>query len=143
MEERVGTKSAKRYFAANADTVLALICFWLIASQINFLLLKHRNSRADLIAGCAAAACYFLYFWVFEAFTSTTPGKWWFGLIVVRRDGSRCGIWRSFLRTIPRLVETNPIAFGAILAVLSILGTSSRQRLGDILADTVVVEKQE
>jgi uncharacterized RDD family membrane protein YckC len=47
------------------------------------------------------------------------------------------------LRTLLRIVEVNPLLFGGLSAGLSIAATKRHQRLGDILAGTLVVRIKE
>lgn len=77
-----------------------------------------------------------LYGGVFEAATGTTPGKRIMGCSVVGVDGRRCGVGAALVRNLARVAEFHFMAL-ALLVVL----TPSRQRLGDVLARTVVVEK--
>jgi uncharacterized RDD family membrane protein YckC len=54
-------------------------------------------------------------------------------------DGEQCDFSAAALRTILRIIEVNPLLFGAIPAAITIISTRRRQRLGDMLAETVVV----
>lgn len=67
-----------------------------------------------------------------EAVFGTTLGKLVFALHVRRRDGRRVGVGRTIVRHV--LAPLDALAIGALLAAL----TPRRQRLGDLLADTVV-----
>ena len=79
-----------------------------------------------------------VYAAVFEALSQATPGKRLTGLSVVREDGRRCGLGAIVIRNLARVIEFHfpPAVF--LLAV-----TVNRQRLGDLLARTVVVERAE
>ena len=76
-----------------------------------------------------------LYALAFELVSGATPGKRIMGCSVVRQDGERCGAGAIFVRNAVRIIEFH---FAAV--ALLVLLTPSRQRLGDILARTVVVE---
>lgn len=82
---------------------------------------------------------YLIYFIVLEALWSRTLGKYYQGLTVRKLDGSRCGWKSALIRGGLRIIEVNPLLFGGIPAGLVIISTDRKQRLGDILAGTVVV----
>ena len=68
-----------------------------------------------------------------------TPGKRVLGLRVVLADGRPVGLRASAVRNVLRLVEGLPLSY--VPAIVSILATSSNQRLGDLAAGTVVVHE--
>jgi len=78
------------------------------------------------------------YFAIQESVFGTTLGKvvgWPIQLKVIRKDGSRLKFWQAFLRALIGLFETNII--GAII----VSTTRLHQRLGDMAAGTLVVDK--
>lgn len=81
-----------------------------------------------------------LYHLLLEGFTGYTVGKYIVRIQVVQDDGRPPGLIKSLLRTLTRLVETNPILFGAIPAGICVLVTKKKQRLGDMAANTYVVK---
>ncbi len=79
-----------------------------------------------------------LYYIVLEAIWGATLGKMLLGLRVARTDGSPIGWSASLIRNILRIVDGFLFYLvGAILVWQSPL----RQRLGDRIADTVVVQR--
>lgn len=82
---------------------------------------------------------WILYFAIQESRFGATLGKhigaWPAHLRVVRVDGSRLTFWQAFLRALIGLFETNII--GAII----VSATPLHQRLGDLAAGTIVVDK--
>jgi uncharacterized RDD family membrane protein YckC len=82
---------------------------------------------------------YLAYFVVFEALWSRTPGKFFQGLVVRKLDGSRCDWKAALIRSGLRILEVNPILLGGIPAGLAIVASERKQRIGDVLAGTVVV----
>lgn len=79
-----------------------------------------------------------LYFTYFESTTGQTLGKLLFGLKVVDlRTGRPPDAARAFVRTLLRVVDWLPAFYllGFFVAAL----TSQRQRLGDMLAETIVL----
>jgi uncharacterized RDD family membrane protein YckC len=76
-----------------------------------------------------------LYFTLLEGLTGGTLGKWLSSLRVVRLDGTPIGFGRAAIRGLFWPLEANLI--GAIF----IWATSRNQRLGDLLAGTLVVNR--
>lgn len=82
---------------------------------------------------------YLAYFIVLEALWSRTLGKFVQGLVVRKLDGSRCDWGAALIRGILRIVEVNPLLLGGLPAGIVIIASKRKQRLGDLLAGTVVV----
>jgi uncharacterized RDD family membrane protein YckC len=70
----------------------------------------------------------------------TTIGKSLFALKVCQSSGAPCTAKQAAVRTALRFVEVNPLLLGGIPAGIAILTTKRRQRIGDLLAGTVVVK---
>lgn len=138
----VGIALSPRYWAAFFDQVLAMFGFFVLASISGESLPASRKTTTDVVTGVLMFGLYFGYFFVWEALFSATPGKMWYGLSVRHLDGSKCSVTAAFLRTITRLVEVNPIMLGCLPAVISIHYTKRKQRIGDLLAGTVVVDRR-
>jgi len=83
---------------------------------------------------------WFLYFVVLETVNQATPGHDICKLIVVRSDGQKITLYDSFKR---RVVDMIDIGIYGIPALICINKTPKHQRLGDLLADTVVVKKSD
>lgn len=66
-----------------------------------------------------------------------SPGKAWLGLRVVAADGHRASHGQIALRNVLRLVDFLPAGYGVGLMV--VVGTRTAQRLGDLVANTVVI----
>ncbi|HEX2155127.1 MAG TPA: RDD family protein [Acidimicrobiia bacterium] len=78
------------------------------------------------------------YYIVFEALNGgRTPGKAAFGLRVGTVDGSALSLSAVLLRTLMRLVDFLPAAYA--VGAISIVATRRNQRLGDLVANTVVI----
>jgi uncharacterized RDD family membrane protein YckC len=79
--------------------------------------------------------CYF-YRSLSEGIWGKTIGKKICGIIVLKDDFTRCNIPKGLLRNLLRIID---LFFYYWVAVVSIVGTMKWQRLGDIVAGTVVV----
>jgi uncharacterized RDD family membrane protein YckC len=83
---------------------------------------------------------WFLYFVGTETINQATPGHDIMKLTVVKSNGSKISFGDAFKR---RIVDPIDILFYGIPALICICHTQKFQRLGDLLADTVVVKKSD
>lgn len=127
----IGNSGRPRVFAFLLDNLLATV-----AALLAVALLK---TDSPYFAGGALCLTYLGYFFLCEALWSRTPGKYLQGLAVVDRSGGRCGWRRALVRTLPRIVEANPLLFGGLPAGLAVIVSKRNQRLGDLAAGTLVV----
>ena len=102
----------------------------------------HHHASAHTGTGITLAAfgISLLYFFVAEALTGQTIGKKMVGIRVMARDGSRAGAGRVFVRTLLRVIDGLPFAYIVGLISIGASGADRRQRVGDLAAETVVVE---
>lgn len=112
----------------------------LVAIVISILAAKSVSDDQPMVQVLALVTAYFAYFLGFEGLISRTPGKLLTGIVVLQFDGSRCTWRQTLIRTVMRVLEVNPLLFGAIPAALSILMSRNHQRFGDKLAGTIVVQ---
>lgn len=80
-------------------------------------------------------AIYHGYFIYYENKYGTTPGKRIFGLRVTTTDGGRLSVGQCIIRDLARYVDCMLVIPG----VLSVSISGKRQRLGDLVAGTLVV----
>lgn len=78
----------------------------------------------------------FLYHLLFEGIFSATPGKLLVGIRVLQSEGRAASLFSIILRNLLRFVDL--LGFPIFLVAL-IEGTRNRQRLGDIVSQTIVV----
>lgn len=78
----------------------------------------------------------FLYHSLLEGLWGKTMGKKLCGIVVLKDDFTKCTLGRGFLRNLMRIVDS---FFYYLVAAVSIAGTMKWQRLGDLVAGTVVV----
>jgi uncharacterized RDD family membrane protein YckC len=124
---------------AGRPRILAFIVDNLLATIVAFVVVALLQSDYPLLRGIVLCSTYLIYYLLFEAFWSRTPGKFFMGLKVRRLDGGRCNLRDSAVRTLLRIVEANPLLLGGIPAGIAILSSARNQRLGDMLARTLVV----
>jgi uncharacterized RDD family membrane protein YckC len=82
------------------------------------------------------AVALFVYRWLFSAIVGTTLGKLFVGLVITRTKGGRAGLGRTFVREL--FLPIDLVVIGFLLAAV----LPKRQRLGDLVAGTVVVNSK-
>lgn len=92
---------------------------------------------ASYVAPLFLPLVQFFYTAVMEARGGQTYGKRGSGIVVVTTDGNSIGAKEAIIRAISWFFEG---FFFGIPALVAILATEDSQRIGDILAGTVVVE---
>jgi uncharacterized RDD family membrane protein YckC len=81
----------------------------------------------------------FLYHSLLEGLYGQTLGKKLCGIRVLKADFSRCGLTAGFLRNLLRIADA---FFYHIVALISLAATFKWQRIGDLVAETVVVKEK-
>ena len=83
---------------------------------------------------------YFAFFeWIWSG---QTPGKRWLKLRVIREDGRPITFWEASVRNLLRSLDMMPAPFYSI-GLISVFATNRDQRVGDMVAGTVVVRERE
>ncbi len=95
-----------------------------------------------LSAGIVAAAVitlivWFLYYTLLEGRYGQTLGKWFVKIKVVKEDGAPISYGDAAVRTILRIIDG---LFDYLVGAILIWTSDKKQRLGDRLAHTVVVQ---
>ncbi len=83
------------------------------------------------------------YYLLLEGLTGFTVGKLLSGIRVVNSRGDKPSFLQGIVRTVLRLLEVNPLIFGGLPAGIVAAMSSKGQRLGDMLAGTYVVCKED
>ncbi len=94
-------------------------------------------NRAIISEVLGATTVYFVYFTVLEGRYGQTLGKFVSEIKVVREDGTQVGYRAAALRTILRVIDFLPLLYA--MGALLIESSDKRQRLGDIVAHTIVI----
>jgi len=83
---------------------------------------------------------YFAFFeWLWRG---QTPGKRWLKLRVIREDGRPISFFEAVVRNLLREFDIMPFPFYSI-GLISVFATDRDQRVGDLVAGTVVVRERE
>ena len=86
------------------------------------------------------------YFALFEwAWSGQTPGKRWLRLRVIREDGRPVTFWEAAARNLLRIFDMMPVIGVPFYSVglVSVFISRRDQRVGDMVAGTVVVRERE
>lgn len=79
---------------------------------------------------------FFLYHWLLEGFFGATPGKKIMGIAVRQVNGEPCGFSKSLIRNLLRFIDA---IFLYLVGFIVAVSSKTKQRLGDRVAQTVVV----
>ncbi|MHB0961523.1 MAG: RDD family protein [Pirellulaceae bacterium] len=120
-----------RHLAAIFDNLIAMVLGVLAAKSV--------AEDLPALQLLALVAAYLAYYLLLEGLTSRTPGKLITGLAVTQFNGARCTWRQSLIRTGFRILEVNPILLGFMPAAVSIVFSRYHQRIGDKVAETIVV----
>ena len=130
----IGDASKARLMALFIDHIVALGLMMLAVASV--------PESLPLVKALFFVSIYLAYFVVLEAVWSRTIGKFVQGLVVRKLDGSRCDWSAALIRGVLRIIEVNPLLLGGLPAGLVIIGSERKQRIGDLLAGTVVVSNK-
>ncbi|WP_276302431.1 RDD family protein [Halorussus lipolyticus] len=120
-----------------AGVVVATFVGGVVLGAVAALALGESALSSGLLVGFAVSPV--LYFVVWETLLGRTPGKWLLGLVVVAEDGSVPSRRALLVRNLLRPLDFVPFY---ALGLVSVLATDRAQRVGDLLADTVVVRTE-
>jgi uncharacterized RDD family membrane protein YckC len=140
-----------RFLACAIDHVIQALALALIAvtSLIlsNFSSIERALSSAPKWVHAVMILLLFLIFSSYFAFfewiwSGQTPGKRWLKLRVIREDGRPITFWEAAVRNLLRTFDMLPYPFYSI-GLISVFATARDQRVGDMVAGTVVVRERE
>ncbi len=131
----VGGVSKDRFIAAFVDNLLGF-------GQMVIIVALLVPENLSVVRGVTIIAGYLGYLFILEGLWGRTLGKYLQGLFVRKLDGERAGWREAGIRTLLRIVEVNPVLFGAFPAGVAVMATQRKQRLGDLLAGTIVLSNK-
>ena|ERR1019366_6444626 len=117
---------------------LALLIDGIILGVVDGIIYALLHSASPGAAGTIGGLIAIAYTFGLEATQGATLGKRLLGLRVVKMDGSPIGWSESIIRNLLRIVDG---LFGYLVGAILIWTSPQRQRLGDRLANTVVVRR--
>lgn len=140
-----------RFLACAIDHGLQVLAILLMV--IGFTLIANYSSLGEQVTSAPKWVQAILIVIVFLIFSSyfaffewlwngQTPGKRWLKLRVIREDGRPVTFWEAAVRNLLRTLDMMPAPFYSI-GLISVFVSSSDQRVGDMVAGTVVVRERE
>jgi uncharacterized RDD family membrane protein YckC len=127
-----------RFLALVLDFILSTGLIALLAAVLQLVLPRGLGAAAVTTLGFALTWGYHVYFETRRQ--GRTPGKRAAGLRVVDGRGLPITVEQSLLRNVVRALDFLPVFYGA--GGLCALLDRDRRRLGDVLADTLVVRER-
>lgn len=122
-------------------------CAWAIDAAIKAVIYVLLSMVTVFLGGVGMALMligFFLLEWfypvVFEIYSGATPGKKAMGLVVVHDNGTPVSLSASLIRNLLRVADFLPLLYG--VGLLSMLANRNFQRLGDMVAGTLVVYRE-
>src|SRR5438270_6227608 len=136
-----------RFLACAFDHALQMLMIGLLyivlinaANGLNF---SDMSKWAIVLLIIAVFIIWTSYFVLFEwMWNGQTPGKRWLKLRVIREDGRPVTFWEAAVRNLLRTADMMPAPFYSI-GLISVFVSLSDQRIGDMVAGTVVVRERE
>jgi uncharacterized RDD family membrane protein YckC len=130
---------ASRFAAELVDLIIQIVLFVVIVSVAAAV--GHNSGWVLATSFILIFLLFFGYNVAFEVLNSgRTPGKMMNGLRVVRVSGHPVGFITSSIRNVIRLIDFLPSAY--LLGAILIMSTSKNQRLGDVIAGTLVIRQR-
>ncbi|MBW7476088.1 RDD family protein [Paenibacillus oenotherae] len=123
----------KRAAAAIVDNVLLILLFIGALTIGGF---DEESPRMFIMIGIWFLGAV-MYYLLLEGLTGYTAGKFALRIQVVRKDGRPPGILKEFIRYLLQLIEAG------LIAGLVVLLSEKRQRIGDMAANTFVVNTKD
>jgi uncharacterized RDD family membrane protein YckC len=133
---RAGTQRdvvGKRVVAFLVDAITIAVAILVLSTVAGFVS-DVLGVLVSLVLSLAAIA-YFIYM---EGTYGQTLGKRLVGIVVVKADGSAVDMRSAAIRNVARIVDAFPTLYIVGFAAMYLVG-EDRQRVGDLVADTMVV----
>ncbi|WP_336337507.1 RDD family protein [Haloarcula brevis] len=114
--------------------IIDIVLIGVVSSAITGVLGQVRLAVLGSLFGLLIGFGYYIYL---EGTYGQTIGKMALGIVVVTEDGDPIEYGPAAIRTLLRIVDVLPAFY--LIGIVAVLVTDRKQRLGDIVADTVVV----
>jgi uncharacterized RDD family membrane protein YckC len=128
------------------DTIIILIVTSILSAPFNALTFINTSGTVTLslgrtVGGLVSLAVFILYFTLLEGHYGQTVGKMAVKIKVVHEsDGAAIDYSQAAVRTILRFLDELPVVIPYLLGAILIWSSEDKQRLGDRVANTVVVK---
>ena len=133
--------TGRRVLATIVDAIVLSVFFWVMSLLFGTTTAEGGQVGFSL-SGLPALFSFvvvFAYYMLLEGYLGQTLGKMLLGIKVVREDaGGVPGLGPAALRTVLRIIDG---LFFYLVAFVSVLASQKNRRLGDMVANTLVVRK--
>ena len=123
----------KRVVAFLVDIVVIAVAVGVLSGIASVI-----NDTLGALVGVVMAFAAIAYFIYREGTYGQTLGKRLMGIVVVKADGSASDLRSAAIRNVARIVDAFPTLYIVGFAAMYLVG-EDRQRVGDLVADTMVV----
>ena len=123
----------KRVVAFLVDIVVIAVAVGVLSGIASVI-----NDTLGALVGVVMAFAAIAYFIYMEGTYGQTLGKRLMGIVVVKADGSASDLRSAAIRNVARIVDAFPTLYIVGFAAMYLVG-EDRQRVGDLVADTIVV----
>ncbi len=133
--------TGRRVLATIVDGIIFGIIFWVMAMLFGSTSAQggHISSSLGGVGTLLYLVVILAYYILLEGYLGQTVGKMLLGIKVVREDtGGVPGLGPAALRTVLRIIDG---LFSYLVAFIAVLASQKNQRLGDMVAHTLVVRK--
>ncbi|WP_312909480.1 RDD family protein [Natronosalvus caseinilyticus] len=128
----------ERGLALLLDGIITFVLLLAVLLPLLFVLQPESPESAEALGGFVGVVGSAVYYVGTEAKWGATGGKMVIGLRVVNRHGEKCSPGEAIIRNITKLLGSGTL-LAVIVAIILILSSEDNQRLGDMMADTMVV----
>ena len=116
--------------------LIDLILIGVVTSVLGSVLARVGLAAVGSLLALVLTFGYYIYL---EGTYGQTIGKMALGLVVVTEDGGDIDYKPAAIRTVLRIVDVLPVLY--LLGFIVVLVTDRKQRIGDLVANTVVVRE--
>jgi uncharacterized RDD family membrane protein YckC len=127
-----------RIIAQILDIIVIFSYIWIVSLVFARALFASSTDAATLIMWLFMLPVIFYSFMMEALFAGQTPGKMILGLRVINVSGNNASWSELFMRWLFRMIDI-VFSFG-MLGVIVALSNEKTQRLGDVLANTVIIK---
>jgi len=140
--EFILASKTKRFFALLIDYILYGIAFFLIATYFGESYESEDGTFNYKVEGFPALACFIIWFALMplmEGIKGQSFGKMIFGIKTLKQDGTKASVGNATVRHLFDMIDFFP--FLGIVGLIVASKNNLQQRVGDLVAKTIVVQK--
>jgi len=134
----VGVSVALRACALVIDSVILAAALWILRGLLDLASPDSYTAEARIALVLIFTAFVALYFTLFEWKLGATVGKRIMNLRVVNLSGGPITLGAAAARTVMRIIDGQ---FVYVVAAIAVVASKRHQRLGDMVARTLVIKK--